>query len=191
MTEYSRWNIDAGATITPEALTTGDWHVVDDETSATGRFYVRVGYSTDGKLIVTGLLLGDRLDEISSNTLRAVNLGEIIKTIQWRESGYMPPRSVGAVSPLTGLARFEGMTEAIEASAEQSEQQSRRGRRAPKRAKLEEFALAYRRHTTYSVAAMSLAARDVHISRATANRWAARCRDLNISLQPNQKAEDE
>lgn len=190
MSTHSRWNVDAGARLTPEALATPDWHVVDDETGDAGRFYVRIGKGADGKLIVTGIVIGDGLDEITSNTLRAVQLGEVIKTIQWRESGSLPPRNVGDVDALTGLARFEGMTEAVEDAAAQGEQESRRGRRAPTRGQLEEFATAYRRHSTYTNAAMTRAAADLHISRATANRWAERCRDLGISLRPDWKEDD-
>jgi hypothetical protein len=186
MTNTSRWDINEHAAINPDAFTAGDWHTVDDTQGAAGRFYVRVGKSPDGQLVITGILMGGEpipfvgvvLPAITAKTLREIQPAQILKTMQWREKDSPPPRGIGPVDPLTGLARFEGMTERIEAAARE---QKGPGRPGPSLAQLREFAAVYLRHREYAgVRAMSHTYREMHISRAKANRWAKQCRELGF-----------
>lgn len=179
MTDFSRWDISERAELDAAALAADEWHAVDDTDGRAGRIYVRVAKGIDGRLIITGMLLGDGVVEVTANVLRAVKPAEILATMQWRASGSPPPPSAGDIGP-SGLARYEGMTEAIEASARQEPVESARGRRGPSRRDLERFAEAYLRHQSYTHHAMTRAARDTGISRAAANRWAARCREIGI-----------
>ncbi|GIG54539.1 leucine zipper domain-containing protein [Demequina activiva] len=186
MQNFSRWDVQTPANLNLDSLDDADWHRVVDETGAAGSLLVRVAKSSDGKLVITGLVMGDGIDEVTGQALRAIKPGEIIRTIQWRESGTLPPRSVGALGP-TGLARFEGMTERVESHAEASAAPSKRGRRGPTHEELTRFAEVYTKHSTYSDAAMTLAARELGLSRATANRWAARCRNEGLlNLEPRE-----
>lgn len=183
MTEYARWDVRDNLQV-PAGLVDGpDWHRIEDTTGEVPTFYVRVGTAPDGRMIVTGLLLAEPAEgalEVTANVLRAVSLADVIRTIQWRESGSLPPRSVGPIGP-TGLGRFEGHEASVRASAQQVEAApSRRGQRAPDQEALEEFAAVYRRHATYSRSAMTLTARELHIHRATAHRWRERCRAAGL-----------
>lgn len=123
--------------------------------------------------------------EITANTLRAIPPAKIVQTIAWRETGGNPPRAVGDVDPLTGLARFEGVAmdvEAIVASAPSVADESKRGRRGPSRSDLEQFTSVYLSH--YRAGRDSPVKRtmtDLHIgSRATAHRRIDQARSLGL-----------
>lgn len=186
MTETSRWDIAEHATIDPDTFIDGDWHHAKDTTGAAGRFYVRVGKSPDGELVITGMLMlgeparkgGAALPAITARTLREIQPREILKTIQWSATSSPPPRRVGPVDPLTGLARFEGTTERIEAVARERKGPGRPG---PSPAHLREFAAVYLEHLEDGGAwPMARTYRKLHISRSKAHRWAKRCRDLDL-----------
>ena len=185
MTETSRWDINEHAAINPDAFTAGDWHTVDDTRGAAGRFYVRVGKSPDGQLVITGILMGGdpipggvALPAITARTLREIQPREILKTMQWRETESPPPRGIGPVDRLTGLADFEGMTERIETAARE---QKGRGRPGPSQVQLREFAAVYLGHREHAGArAMSHTYRELHMSRTKAHRWAKQCRELGF-----------
>lgn len=182
MTEYARWDVRDDLQV-PAGLVEGrDWHRIQDTTGEVPTFYVRVGTAVDGRMIVTGLLLAEPAEnavEVTANVLRAVSLAEVIRTIQWRESGALPPRSVGPIGP-TGLGRFEGHEDSVRSTAQPVDRASRRGQRAPDQDALEHFAAVYQRHATYSRSAMTLTARELHMHRATAHRWRERCRALGL-----------
>ncbi len=182
MTEYARWDVRDDLQV-PAGLVEGpDWHRIEDTAGEVPAFYVRVGNAADGRMIVTGLLLAEPAEdalEVTADMLRTVRLAEVIRTIQWRESGSLPPRSVGPIGP-TGLGRFEGHEEHVRASGQSVEGPSRRGQRAPDEDALKDFAAVYLRHATYSRSAMTLTARELHMHRATANRWHARCRAAGL-----------
>ncbi len=150
MTDYARWDVRDGLQV-PAGLVDGpDWHRIEDTL------------------------------EVTANVLRAVSLAEVIRTIQWRESGSLPPRSVGAIGP-TGLGRFEGHEANVRMAAQPVDAApSRRGAHAPTQEDLERFADVYRRHATYSRSAMTLTARELNMHRATAHRWRERCRAAGL-----------
>ncbi len=152
---------------------------------------VRVGKSASGRLILTGLLMtGDR--EITANTLRAIQPAKIVQTIAWREEGGEPPRAIGDVDPLTGLARFEGVAmefEAIAANAPSVADESRRGRRGPTRSDLEHFAQVYLGFYRAGKAdPVKQTTRALNISRATAHRRIDQARALGL-IPPREEHE--
>lgn len=190
--KHSRWDIKPAAPLPLDELAAGSWLAVDDTEGDAGRLFVRVAEAADGRLVITGLHMSGE-GEITANTLRAIQPAAILRTIAWRESGEAPPRSVGEIGP-TGLARFEGIADELATIAETTEQmtdESRRGRRGPRREELARFAETYRRHLRADprnpiAATMRDMAKGGHpIGRATAHRWLARCRDLGL-LDPRE-----
>lgn len=182
MTEYARWDVRDDLQVPAGLVEGADWHRIEDTTGEVPAFYVRVGAAADGRMIVTGLLLAEPAEdalEVTANMLRAVSLAEVVRTIQWRESGALPPRSLGPIGP-TGLGRFEGHDASVRAAAQPVAAPSRRGQRAPDHEDLEHFAAVYQRHATYSRSAMTLTARELHMHRATAHRWRERCRAAGL-----------
>lgn len=185
-TEHSEWDVDPRPVTLSDDDAPGDWYAVrgtTDRTRAAGDLLVRVGKSTDGRLILSGLRLGgDR--EITANTLRAIQPAKIVQTIAWRETGGKPPRGVGDVDPLTGLARFEGVAmefEAIATAAPVTGGESKRGRRGPSRDDLEQFAHVYLGFYRAGKAdPVKQTTRALNISRATAHRRITQARDLGL-----------
>lgn len=164
----------------------GDWYAVrgiSERTSTAGDLLVRVGQSTDGRVILTGLLMTGE-HEITANTLRAIQPAKIVRMIAWRDEGSAPPRAVGGVDPLTGLARFEGVAmefEAIAANAPSVGDESKRGRRGPSRDDLEEFARVYLGFYRSGLAdPVKQTTRALSISRATAHRRIDKCRAAGL-----------
>jgi hypothetical protein len=184
----SRWDVNVDAPPPVDELSSGDWLAITDTRGEAGDLFIRLGAAADGRPIVTGMYLsGER--EITAKTLRAIQLATILRTITWRESGSAPPASIGGIGP-TGLARFEGVVDAIDAvvdSAERIEGASTSGSRAPRRDDLERFASTYRgflRESPYDAVARTASHLKMH--RATAHRWIARCRDLGL-LDPREE----
>ncbi|TFD13855.1 hypothetical protein E3T35_03730 [Cryobacterium sp. TMT1-2-2] len=179
---FSRWDINLHGALPPDELAGRDWHAVDDTEGHAGRLFVRVSKAADGRPVITGLHMSG--SEITANTLRAIQPAAILRTLTWREDGGAPPRSVGEVSPMTGLARFEGVADEISAISEATDatqEQSQRGSRAPRREHLVRFAEVYRRHLQESpYNAMTLTARELLMHRATAHRWRDKCRELGL-----------
>lgn len=182
----SEWDIDPRPTSPGDDALDGDWYAVNgisERTRPVGDLLVRVGRSTDGRLILTGLVMtGER--EITANTLRAIQPAKIVQTIAWREEGGAPPAAVGDVDPLTGLARFEGVAmefEAIAANAEGIVDESKRGRRGPTRSDLEHFARTYLGFYRAGKAdPVKQTTRALNISRATAHRRIDQARALGL-----------
>ncbi|MBF0673169.1 MAG: hypothetical protein IR160_11360 [Salinibacterium sp.] len=184
-TTHAEWDVDPRP-VTPSDDAQGDWYAVrgtTDRTRAAGDLLVRVGESTDGRLILTGLrIVGER--EITANTLRAIQPAKIVQTIAWRETSGKPPRAVGDVDPLTALARFEGVAmefEAIAADAPVTGGESKRGRRGPSRDDLEQFADVYLGFYRAGKAdPVKQTTRALNISRATAHRRITQARKLGF-----------
>ena len=190
----SEWDIDPRPTSPDDDAVDGDWYAVrgiSARTRPAGDLLVRVGHSANGRLILTGLLMtGDR--EITANTLRAIQPAKIVQTIAWREEGGEPPRAVGDVDPLTGLARFEGVAmefEAIAATAPSVADESRRGRRGPTRSDLEHFAQVYLGfYRAGKSDPVKQTTRALNISRATAHRRIDHARALGL-IPPREEHE--
>lgn len=182
----SEWDIDPRPTNPDNDTLDGDWYAVrgaNDRTEAAGELLVRIGQSTDGRIIITGLLMSGDV-EITANTLRAIQPAKIVRTIAWREEGGEPPRAVGDVDPITGLARFEGVAmefEAITANAPITSEESKRGRRGPSRDDLEQFARVYLGfYRAGKSDPVKQTTRTLNISRATAHRRIAQARELGL-----------
>ncbi|MGE0300863.1 MAG: hypothetical protein AB7G36_18700 [Candidatus Nanopelagicales bacterium] len=192
MTSHARWDIDPApvAGIDPSGP---DWYRVTDTEGRVPVLSVRVSEAGDGRLVLTGLVIGDGAHEVDANMLRAIQPAAIVRTIAWRHYGAPPPRSVGDIGP-TGLARFEGVAQAINAIATDAEptgEESRRGRRGPSRIQLERFAEEYQsRYRVSRYDAMTATARKLRISRATAHRWASRCRELGLLSAQEARTDD-
>jgi hypothetical protein len=117
---------------------------------------VRIERAADGRYAFTGLRLGmGRREEITSQTLREIRLGEIMADY------------VETFRP--------DITAEMEASAARASR-ALRPPRGPDHEALAAFARTYM--TENPRRAMTAAARVHNISRATANRWAAICREL-------------
>lgn len=184
MTTFSPWDIQERESDFRQYIEKNDWHKITRPGDQS--FHIRVGTAIDGQYVITGLLLGgvDAPAEITGQTLRSIKISEILNTIFWRETGSPPPRSVGDIGP-TGLARFEGMTEGVAASAHDLSIESASGRRGPTQVDLTSFAAEYEAQRKVNPhRAMSTAARHCGISRATANRWAARAKELGLLSDP-------
>ena len=182
----SEWDIDPRPTSPDDSALTGDWYAVrgiSERTEAAGDLLVRVGHSADGRVILTGIAMSGA-DEISANTLRAIQPAKIVRTIAWREEGGEPPRAVGDVDPITGLARFEGVAmefEAIAANAPITGDESKRGRRGPSRDDLEQFARVYLGfYRAGKSDPVKQTTRALNISRATAHRRITQARELGL-----------
>lgn len=182
----SEWDIDPRPTSPDDTTLHGDWYAVrgiSERTRPAGDLLVRVGRSTDGRLILTGLLMASE-GEITANTLRAIQPAKIVQTIAWREHGGEPPRAVGPAIGPTGLHRFEGVAmefEAITANAPAVDDEAKRGRRGPSRSDLEHFAHVYLGfYRAGKSDPVKQTTRALNISRATAHRRIDQARALGI-----------
>lgn len=186
-TEHAEWDVDALPVTLSDDDAPGDWYAVTgttERTRAAGDLLVQVSESTDGRLILTGLRMVDDRG-ITANTLRAIQPAKIVQMIAWRETGGKPPRAVGDVDPVTGLARFEGVAIEVEAIATTSPSvadESKRGRRGPSRSDLEQFASVYLSHFRAGREnPVKRTMTDLHIgSRATAHRRIDQARSLGL-----------
>lgn len=112
--------------------------------------------------------------------MREISLPKIVKTIAWRETGSLPPQSVGDVSP-TRLTRFEGVAIEMErAAAAAAPVETKRGRPGPTDEQLQLVVDAYRRHARQTRNAIAATMREVSRSRASVQRYLelAHYRDL-------------
>jgi len=119
---------------------------------------VRIGQRADGRFAFTGLRIGVATrEEVTANVLRKIRLAEILADY-WDA---FPP-----VTEPDILAHAADMSRALQPG------------RGPDEQALRAFAMTY---TNYCKSephrAMTLAARAHNISRATAHRWAALCRE--------------
>lgn len=145
---------------------------------------IRFGYAPDGRFAVRGLRLDvdplraadpSNIDlEITSATLRQIKLSEIKAAFFEAQGEWLQ-----AIMPDDrGLARSIAAEQAYAL---------RSPSRGPESEKLREFADAYRTELTRQPhRAMTAVARALNISRATANRWAALCRELGYLPNPSE-----
>ncbi|GLJ79173.1 hypothetical protein GCM10017586_08550 [Microbacterium imperiale] len=170
MTQTARWNVRDDQPV-PEGLTQGaGWLLIEDTREpAAPSFWVRTGTAEDGRVILTGILLADADAslEVTTNALRAIRVPEVVRAIHWRAVGGPPPASVGEVGP-TGLARFEGVAQAIENAPQPAPVPPKRGQVVTDeelRAAVEE----YSKHR-WSPSPIAATAAALHMSRATVQR---------------------
>jgi hypothetical protein len=135
---------------------------------------IRVTRHSDGRYVITGLMLGDQFKptEITSQTLREIRLSKILARLLADFDPDNPP----AWSP--GIA----VRMAADVNADQGRHiAAGRGQRGPSEKALRDFARTYLAELgRHPRRAMSAAAKAHNISRATANRWAATCRELGM-----------
>jgi hypothetical protein len=122
---------------------------------------ILVDRAPGGRHIFTGLRIGDGAQEITSQTMRRIKLGEILAAhFEVFEPVFRMEASLALASrPLRPRVR-------------------RRGPAGPDDEALLAFAETYKAELGRSRRAMTAAANTHNISRTTANRWAARCREL-------------
>ncbi len=169
MTQTARWNVRDDQPL-PAGLAEGSgWLLIEDDEGAAPPFWVRVGTAEDGRVILTGLLMADpeASVEVTTNALRAIRVPEVVRAIHWRASGGPSPRSVGEVGS-TGLARFEGVAQAIESAAEPAPVPPKRGQAATEE-DLRLVVEVYRQHA-WSPSPIEATRLALHMSRATVQR---------------------
>lgn len=129
---------------------------------------IRVGRGTDHRFLVTGLVVGeDGGGEITSDTLRRIRLGEIMRALftHFEPGERLDPDDVLRYQMLRELVADRAAPVATTSRSPQDDQY-----RAFAQTYLRELARQPRR-------AMTAAASAHQVSRATANRWAAVCRE--------------
>ncbi|MGZ0711122.1 hypothetical protein ACWPKO_22615 (plasmid) [Coraliomargarita sp. W4R53] len=169
-TRHSRW--DVRPTAFEHASDTDQWLQIIDTSRAIEPFDVRISEDANGRLIITGMhIVGDV--EITARVLREIQPAKIVQTISWRETGSEPPPSVGDVSPITRLSRFEGVAVEIEQAVESAQpvESKRAGRPGPSDDALREIVAVYRRHVRATRNAIKATSVEQHRGRATVQRW--------------------
>ena len=144
---------------------------------------LRINRHADGRYVVTGLMMGDEFNpaEVTSQTLREIRLG---KVLAWLLEDF-DPDNLPAWSPRTTIRMI------ADVNADQAGQvAASRSQRAPGDQVLRDFARTYLTELARQPRrAMTAAAKAHNISRATANRWAALCRQLGY-LPGNSSGEE-
>lgn len=181
MTQTARWNVRDDLPV-PAGLTQGSgWLLIEDASEPDApSFWVCTGTTEDGRVILTGLVLADPEApfEVTTKALRAIRVPEVVRAINWRAVGGPPPASVGAIGP-TGLARFEGVAQAIESAPEPAAIAPKQGQ-APTEDELRRVVEVYRRHRGGpSPIAATLDELDF-LTRITLQRWLDRAQERGI-----------
>lgn len=141
--------------------------------------HVRLGYSADGRRIITGLVVGGAFPhaEITSTSLRKVRIGAILEQLFDGYDVAEPP----AYDDLEAQIEWGLMHQAYDQHASRLTESSRAGERAASPSTLKHFAERYLMELDRNPRrAMTAAADALHISRATANRWARRAREEGL-----------
>lgn len=121
---------------------------------------ILTGEMPDGRKAITGVVVGDGTSEVTASTLRSIRLAEIRGAYIDFGEPWNPPFPV----PMIPMRPS--------------------GPRGPDAVTLSEFAMTYRAELARQPhRAMTVAARAHNISRATANRWAALCREYGLLVQ--------
>jgi hypothetical protein len=125
-----------------------------------------VDRAADGRYVFTGLVIGDGMQEITSATLRQIRLADILAP--WSE--------------------WSDEVSEIERSIAEHSYPIRHSARGPDTSALLEFARTYLAELArHPHRAMTAAAAAHNISRATANRWAATCREHGYLPDPSRE----
>lgn len=139
---------------------------------------MRFGKTADGRFVLNGLILGADFPrpEITANTLRRIPIAEIVRQLWDNFTMESPPPYDDFEESVTW-----GLMQSFALRQDWLPDRSRATNRAPADAELERFAEIYleeraRNHRR----AMTSTAERLHISRATANRRAAVCRERGL-----------
>ena len=140
--------------------------------------YARIGWSADGRPVITGLLLGAGGGaEITSSTLRSVRVGALLEQLF---AGFTLD-SFPKYGDLDDELEWALMQQTYVAGAPKLPDDSRAAARGAGNELLADFARRYSEEIVRNPRrAMTTTAEAFHISRATANRWAERCRDIGL-----------
>lgn len=133
---------------------------------------IRVHRGTDGRTVVTGLLVGDQdaPAEITAATLRRIRLGEIITAL------FDANTPAGDLADLVRYIRPAVVRGVIQAHLDAAPTIDTHSRR-PQDTEYRRFATTYLSELARNPShAMTNTARALGLSRATANRWADTCR---------------
>lgn len=141
--------------------------------------YVRLARSADGRRIITGLVLGSTFpqSEITATSLRKVRIGAILEQLF---DGY-DNTTVPAYDDFDAQITWGLMHSTYDQRAPQVAAPSRASERGAVGDTLTAFAERYRlEYDRNSRRAMTATAEALHISRATANRWAKKARETGL-----------
>lgn len=141
--------------------------------------YVRVALAADGREVINGIMIGGAWprNEITANSLRNIKIGEILGCVfdGWSLADPPDPEDLGEQISW-GL-----MHETYIRQSERIPSTSKSGSRGAPKARLDEFAQIYLHQRNLNAhRAMTATAEALNISRATANRWVALCRERGI-----------
>jgi len=134
---------------------------------------VRIGQGRDGRPVVNGLIIGaeEPPPEITTDSLRSIRLGALLAQLFENFDPENPPTWEDGIPDQVewGLIHEHVWRPAVRSGASS---------RGPSDAELDRFARTYQREFIRNRRrAMTATAEEMGISRATANRWAERCRD--------------
>lgn len=163
---------------TPEEFEDASWTQVEAG-GLEQPVHVRLGYSADGRRIITGLMVGATFPhaEITSTSLRKIRIGAILEQLfDGYDEASPPPYDDFDAQIEWGL-----MHQAYDQHAAHLPESSRAGERGAEGESLIAFADRYRVEVDRNPRrAMTATAEAMHISRATANRWAKKARNLGL-----------
>lgn len=144
--------------------------------------YVRLARSTDGRRVITGMVLGSAIPqhEITASSLRKVRIGAILEQLF---DGF-DEDPVPAYDDFEAQIEWGLMHQTYDLGAPQLATESRVSERGAQQGTLEAFADRYRLEFEKNPRrAMTATAEALHISRATANRWAEKARQARLLPQ--------
>lgn len=148
--------------------------------------WLRIHQSADGRYVITGLVLGEESptpQEVTSQTLRQIKLRDIMLDVFADFDPDAPPK---------GWPKFENLVAMVAKANAEIGFVAKAEKRGPDAETLRAFAETYRAELARQPQrAMTAAAKEHNISRATAHRWAAECRELGLLPNPKGIADGE
>jgi hypothetical protein len=136
--------------------------------------FIRTARTADDRFVVNGLILGGAWPrpEITAKSLRSIKLGGIVEQL-WSDFSLTDPPDYGDLEDSLTWALMQDFAR----KQDWLPHASQSGQRAVGKPELEEFAKTYSEERLKNPRrAMTATAARMSISRATANRWASKCR---------------
>lgn len=136
--------------------------------------YIRLAHTRDGGSVINGLIMGgdEQRPEITANTLRQIKPREILSTLL---------RKFDLLDRPEDFLAYITWSEVYLSDVDRIPSQGSSVRGSGTADLLDEFARIYMKERAIQPhRAMTAAAEAMHISRATANRWAARARERGL-----------
>ena len=175
----------------PDVLEQGRWIEVEGG-GMSDPIFVRIGRSPDDRPIITGLLMGQYSDaEITADTLRDIRPRPLLTQLFEDFDHDKPPvwpSNLTEITPndvhesiLWGLMYRDVWLPAEKQQGPGAKPKKAPGSRGPSTEDLRKFAKTYLRERRHNPGrAMTATAEAMRVSRATANRWAALCREQRL-----------